>query len=239
MAIRPPEVMVEVVYRRTSGGGKESETYTVHCEKLMVGDEEAYQSISVYQDRVRRMTMRARDLTPIAMTEKWFAGDKLVERTYFANKARAVRRNLPYPIDETVEVPPGVHDPESFAFLLKGYPFDKQDSVSPINVLLAEPNPILKRPVTLSVLIVPHGEETVKVPAGEFRCYKMSMGLAGVLGYVVPDNVLWLLKDDPHLLVKAEGAGEMFELVRGGVACDPDDRTKHCKVAAEAPKVGK
>lgn len=237
MEIRGPGCGVEISYCRTSEGGKKQETYFLHAEELNVRGEPAYQSISVFDDRVRRITMRQSDLTPIAASEKWYDGSKLVLRTYARNKVRVIRRNLPYPMDMVVEVPPGVHDPESFAFLLKGYPFEEQDAISPISVLVAEDNALYMAvfggPRTFDVYIEPRGEETITVPAGTFDCYVLEMSLRGILGYIVPDNRFWLLKEDPHLVVKAVGAGEMIELVDGPWPCDGVD---HCAVKAEVPE---
>jgi hypothetical protein len=236
MKVSPPTLDYEVVYRRTWDDGEQSETYSVHAEKLTVGGEAAYQSISEYPERVRRITMRAKDLTPIYMVERWQDGKRLIERTYTPGRVRVIRRDLPYPIDETVEVPAGVHDPESFAFLLKGFPFTDQDTVAPISVLVAEPNPIYNKPVVLDINIIPLGEETIVPPAGKFECYVLEMGLAGVLGYVTPENRFWLLKAEPHLIVKAEGGGELVELVRGEASCK---EAGHCRLKAEQPPPAK
>jgi hypothetical protein len=168
------------------------------------------------------------------MIEKWKQGPGLIERVYFQNTVHLIRRGVPSPLDKVAAVPPGVHDPESFAFLLRGYPFALQDSLAPISVLLAEPNPILDIPRVLEVNIVPHGSARVTVPAGTFDCYVLEMTLAGALGYVVPNNRFFLLKEEPHLIVKAEGAGEKVELMAGPFLCDGKLR---CRVGAEAPKV--
>jgi len=84
------------------------------------------------------------------------------------------------------------------------------------------------------VNIVPRGEERVTVPAGTFDCYLLEMTLAGVLGYLVPNNSFWLLKADPHLIVKAEGGGELIEFVAGAFPCDG---VKHCLSRAEVPSL--
>jgi len=231
MQVRGPDCGLEVGYRRTYASGA-SETYTVHAEELTAAGGTAYQSISVYPDRVRRITMRATDLTPIFMTEIWTDGHSLIRRSYQGSVVRALRRGLPDPYDETVEVPAGVHDPESFAFLLKGYPFAEQDTVAPINVLVADPNPVFTRPRVFAVNIIPRGEERVTVPAGSFDCYVLEMSLAGVLGYIVPENRFWLLKNDPHLIVKAQGAGEVIELTGGPDDCD---YVKHCTARPVLP----
>ncbi len=232
MRIRPPDCGKEVLYRRSFDEGRKSETYAVHAEKLRVNGEVAYQSISLYEDRVRRITMRGKDLTPLHMEEVCNDGSCLIKRTYHGKTVHVVRKNRPYPIDETIEVPQGVHDPESFAFLLKGYPFEMQDTVAPINVLVAHPNPLFKKPRTFALDIVPLGEERVSVPAGEFDCYVLEMSLSGVLGFVAPDNRFWLLKQDPHLIVKAEGGGETVELMAGPFPCS---KQGHCKVKAKHP----
>ncbi len=232
MRVSGPECGIEVVYRRTYGSGA-AETYAVHAEELTAGGGPAYQSISAYPDRVRRITMRASDLTPVFMTEIWNDGKSLIRRSYQGSMVHALRRGLPDPYDEEVEVPAGVHDPESFAFLLKGYPFADQDTAAPINVLVADPNPVFTRPRVFAVNIIPRGEERITVPAGSFDCWVLEMSLAGLLGYIVPENRFWLLKAEPHLIVKAQGGGETIELVGGPFDCD---YVKHCAARAEAPE---
>ena len=223
---------MEVVYRRTWDRGRRSESYSVHAEKVDLGGIPCYQSISIYPDRVRRISMRQSDLTPVALLEKWNSGPKLIQRLYQGNQVHVVRRAFPSPLDEVIEVPPGLHDPESFAFLLKGYPFFEQDSIAPINVLGAAPNPVFTRPRVFAVNIIPRGEERVTVPAGTFDCYVLEMSLAGVLGYIVPENRFWLLKADPHLIIKAQGAGEVIELTGGPNNCD---YVKHCTARPMLP----
>jgi hypothetical protein len=230
MEIKGPDCGSEVIYRWTYNNGEKTETYAVHAEKITANGEAAYQSISEYPDRVRRITMRAQDLHPLIMIERWKQADKLIKRVYKSDTVHAVRRNVPHAYDEVVEVPAGVHDPESFAFLLKGYPFEDQDTVAPITVLVAEPNPFFTRPRVFDVVIAPMGEDTVTVPAGTFECYVLEMSLAGILGFIVPDNTFWLLKEYPHLLVKAEGAGETVELAGGPFDCDG---VNHCVASAE------
>lgn len=230
-----PDCGLEVIYRWTSAFSGKGERYSVHAEKLTVSGIPSYQSISVYPDRVRRITIRQSDLTPLCMIEKWNEGPGVIQRIYSGKQVRVIRRGVPEPIDTVMAVPEGVHDPESFAFLLRGYPFHDQDTVAPIQVLLAEPNPILSIPRVLSVEIVPRGQARVTVPAGSFDCWVLEMTLAGALGYVVPNNRFFLLKQQPHLIVKAEGAGERVELVAGPFPCDGK---KHCLVGAEVPRLG-
>ena len=232
MKVKGPECGLEVVYRRTWDHGAQTETYSVHAQELKVNGEDAYQSISVYSDRVRRITMRKSDLTPIFMAEKFNDGKRLIQRAYQGPRVHAVRRNLPDPYDVWVETPAGTHDTESFAFLLRGYPFAEQDTVAPINVLFAEPNPLFSMPRTLGVVIIPRGEERITTPAGSFDCYVLEMSLAGLLGYIAPENRFWLLKEEPHLIVRAEGAGELLELAGGPYPCDG---IKHCLAGVEPP----
>jgi hypothetical protein len=233
MKVMGPDCGMEIVYRWTSMMGGTKETYSVHAEKDEVDGVPVYHSISEYEDRTRCISMRQSDLTPVFMKEKWYEGESLIQRVYKNDEVHVIRRALSYPIDEKIEAPAGVHDPESFAFLLKGYPFEDQDTIAPIDVLVAEPNPFFK-PRPLEVYIIPLGEEKITVPAGTFDCYVLEMGLAGILGYITPDNIFWLLKEYPHLLVKAEGAGELVELVAGPFKCDGKD---HCKVGAEVCEV--
>jgi len=54
------------------------------------------------------------------------------------------------------------------------------------------------------------GTETVRVPAGEFECYKMELildlGVVNVLTkYILPKTYMWFSKEQPHSWVKFEG----------------------------------
>jgi hypothetical protein len=232
MAVSPPNCGLEVEYRQDYGDGR-VEFYKVHAERITVAGEPAYQSISVYPDRVRRITMRGRNLTPIYMAERWHDGRRMIVRTYRPGRVHMIRKNLPYPMDEITAVPADIHDPESFAFLLRGYPFAEPNTVAPINVLVAEPNPIYNKPFVLAVNITTIGEEKITVPAGTFDCYVLSMGAAGVLGYLVPENRFWLLKAEPHLIVKATAIGVTLELFTAPANCG--DYQSRCQVRAETP----
>ena len=49
------------------------------------------------------------------------------------------------------------------------------------------------------------GEETVTVPAGTFRCYKLAMEINEWWRFFVfglDDNYFWVQKDPPYLFVK-------------------------------------
>ncbi len=234
MEARAPTCGMEVEYRRTSQESGKSEVYKVFAKEIEVGGEKAYQSVSAFDDRIRRVTMRASDLTPIASIEEWKDEKKFIKRLYGDDKARVIREGVPYPMDVVVEAARGVHDTESFAFLLKGYPFGEKDSLAPVDVLVAEPNALLQKPRVFSIYLIPLGTEKIKVPAGEFECYKFRMTLAGALGYVVPDNYFWLLKDDPHLVVMGEGGGEKFELMSGPYSCQEEGR---CTAEAAPPEL--
>ena len=237
----PPETGYEVVYRATVPGKSGiSETYTVHAVKLEHEGRAYYQSISDYPDRTRWVTMDAKDLTPVAVVEKEKGDGGLIKRIYDDGSVYMLRRGVHHPWDFTVDVPAGVHDPETFAFLLKGYPFEEQDTMSPISVLFTEPIPLYSslfdRPLTFDVLIIPHGTEKVAVPAGEFECYVLEMTVAGPLRYIVPKNRFWLLKEYPHMIVRAEGAGETIELVGGPFKCDGNE---HCITGANKEGIGR
>jgi hypothetical protein len=54
------------------------------------------------------------------------------------------------------------------------------------------------------------GEETVKVPAGAFDCYKLKFGLkltgiAKIAAAFVPDMYIWIERAEPHRWIKFEG----------------------------------
>jgi len=54
------------------------------------------------------------------------------------------------------------------------------------------------------------GTETVRVPAGEFECYKMELildlGVANLLTkYILPKTYMWFSKKQPHYWLKFEG----------------------------------
>ena len=91
-------------------------------------------------------------------------------------------------------------DLNSLLTALRGFPWDKTKYAKLVFVGAA--NYMGGMNLELNVL----GKETVKIPAGTWECYKMQMGLNGILGGLVPKSNFWYAVKSPHVLIRYEGA---------------------------------
>jgi len=101
-----------------------------------------------------------------------------------------------------------------YAFLtsLSGYPFEQKDKVA-MNVYMFEyGNSLLLRAAY-------QGKEKIKVPAGEFLCYKLELAVDGIQGLFAPDKYyLYYTVAAPHHFVrfdqKVDGQWLSNELIK-------------------------
>ncbi|GBR76869.1 protein DUF3108 [Candidatus Termititenax persephonae] len=85
-----------------------------------------------------------------------------------------------------------------YAFLvsLSGFPFEQKDKVV-MNVYMFEYGN------ALPLRAVYQGKEKIKVPAGEFECYKLELAVDGLLGLFAPDKYyLYYTVAAPHHFVR-------------------------------------
>jgi hypothetical protein len=79
---------------------------------------------------------------------------------------------------------------------LSGFPFEQKDKVV-MNVYMFEYGNVLP------LRAVYQGKEKIKVPAGEFECYKLELAVDGVLGFFAPDKYyLYYTVAAPHHFVR-------------------------------------
>ncbi len=105
---------------------------------------------------------------------------------------RSTTRNLPEPSDKSPE--PGYYDDVSLLWLVRGIDLREGYEASFQNIAA---NTGQTFPVDLTVV----GQETVRVPAGEFRAWKVRIRTASVIQFA------WVDVASPHRLVKAQIRG--------------------------------
>ncbi len=107
------------------------------------------------------------------------------------------------------------YDNYTLQFVLRGFPFDSNEIIKFTSVLDgAENTPTGQWEMEVRKI----GTEKVQVPAGEFDCYKLEMGIGGfgISGTTAYSFYLWYTIDEPRFLVKYEYAltGLLSELVK-------------------------
>lgn len=105
---------------------------------------------------------------------------------------RSTTRDLPEPSDNSPE--PGYYDDVSLLWLVRGIDLREgyEDSFQNIAANTGQ---------TFPVDLVVEGQETVTVPAGEFRVWKIRIRTASVIQFA------WVDVESPHRLVKAQIRG--------------------------------
>ncbi|GBR73736.1 protein DUF3108 [Candidatus Termititenax aidoneus] len=99
-------------------------------------------------------------------------------------------------IDLTAKNPGNVYSRYAFLISLSGFPFEQKDKVV-MNVYMFEYGNVLP------LRAVYQGKEKIKVPAGEFECYKLELAVDGLLGLFAPDKYyLYYTVAAPHHFVR-------------------------------------
>ncbi|MDR1453204.1 MAG: DUF3108 domain-containing protein [Candidatus Margulisbacteria bacterium] len=99
-------------------------------------------------------------------------------------------------INLTAKNPGNVYSRYAFLVSLSGFPFEQKDKVV-MNVYMFEYGNVLP------LRAVYQGKEKIKVPAGEFECYKLELAVDGVLGLFAPDKYyLYYTVAAPHHFVR-------------------------------------
>lgn len=89
-----------------------------------------------------------------------------------------------------------VYSRYAFLFSLSGFPFEKKDKVVMDVYMFEYGNSLYLRAAY-------KGKETIKVPAGEFLCYKLELAVDGVQGLFAPDKYyLYYTVAAPHHFVR-------------------------------------
>ncbi|MDR2428346.1 MAG: DUF3108 domain-containing protein [Candidatus Margulisbacteria bacterium] len=99
-------------------------------------------------------------------------------------------------INLTAKNPGNVYSRYAFLISLSGFPFEQKDKVA-LNVYMFEYGNVLP------LRAVYQGREKIKVPAGEFECYKLELAVDGLLGLFAPDKYyLYYTVAAPHHFVR-------------------------------------
>ena len=129
----------------------------------------------------------------------------LVERKHFdrdKGTVRFERRNAAGGLEtKTVEAPPDTLAIEGLAGVLRFLPLNETRAFS-AHVLSNEPR-------VYDVTFESRGKERIKVPAGEFECYKLEMvphlGVLNVFRPLFPKTFFWFTVSAPHDWIRYEG----------------------------------
>jgi hypothetical protein len=143
------------------------------------------------------LELRRADLTPILVEARNAAGTVTMRALYSADRVNLI---YPGPKRNKVEkVDANRYDVRAIAFIVRGFPFDREEKVE--FTLVTEEH-------ILGVFFRRVGEERVTVPAGAFDCYKLEAGLTGLKGRLFRARIyFWVEKAPPHRFVRQEDEG--------------------------------
>lgn len=91
-----------------------------------------------------------------------------------------------------------ITDMEGFLIGLRGFPWEDFKSARIV---------FLGRSGGFSPELKVKGKETLKINNTNYECWKVQMGMKGVLGAVFPKSYFWFSTESPHYLVRSESAG--------------------------------
>lgn len=145
----------------------------------------------------KTMLLLRQDLTPIQITRRNDDGTVDWRLLYRGDRVNFV---FPGPRRNRVEkVDRNRYDVNAITHVVRGFPFGEREQVKFQLVTM-------DRTVGVGLKLV--GEETVRVPAGEFACYKLRAGLTGIKRRLYTRKIyFWVEKDAPHRMVKQEDEG--------------------------------
>ncbi len=199
------------VYRVLKRDGvAEHSTHRITCE-----DHERGPVYRIGTDSTSMVLMRS-DLTPVSITRLADDGSVDWRLLYRGDRVNYVfpgpRRNRVEKVDDNR------YDVNAIAHVVRGFPFGEKDEVKLKLVTM-------DRIVGVAFKIV--GEETASVPAGDFACYKVRVGLTGMKRRLYKRKIhFWVEKAAPHRMVMQEDEGvtevARIELVEWRVCAEGD-----------------
>jgi hypothetical protein len=114
---------------------------------------------------------------------------------------------------KTIKLKGDYYDLSMLNYLFQAYPFGRKERIQ-FNVVMDGRG---GSPVgSFAMYVVETGQERVKVPAGDYDCYKLEMGIAGMIGVFAAKYkyYFWYTVNGPHILVKYEDEqGRLSELI--------------------------
>ncbi len=117
-------------------------------------------------------------------------------------------------IHKTIKLHGEYYDSHTLSFILQAFPFESDEKMK-ITLIYDGSGGIPVGPYGMEFQRI--GRERVTVPAGDFDCYKLEMGIVGFdeISGGMYRYYFWYAADEPHFLVKYEDKqGKLRELVR-------------------------
>lgn len=116
-------------------------------------------------------------------------------------------------LQKTIKLKGDYYDLSMLNYLFQAYPFGRKERIQ-FNVVMDGRG---GSPVgSFAMYVVEMGRGQVKVPAGNYDCYKLEMGIAGMAGVFAAKYkyYFWYTVNEPHILVKYEDEqGRLSELI--------------------------
>jgi hypothetical protein len=152
------------------------------------------------------------DFKPILYGKTDKQGNLVEQIEYTSREARVL---IPAAhIDMTIAIKPDTYDKASLFYLFRALPFDQSgDKVYFSFIVINEKYAI--NLVDMYVRIM--DQQEVRVPAGLFSCYKVELGVAGLIGKLfVPQKWYYYFREQsPHIFIKyEEPEKEIIELAK-------------------------
>lgn len=91
-----------------------------------------------------------------------------------------------------------ITDMDGFVFGLRGFPWGETASAKII---------FLNGSGGFSLELKIKGKETIYIADQKYECWKVQLGMKGILGAVFPKSYFWYSVESPHYLVRSEVAG--------------------------------
>lgn len=156
--------------------------------------------------------VRAEDWRPIAI-QVLDRYEKQIAAIEYLNDS--VSFNIPArKLNKTLKLKGDYYDINMLSYLFQAYPFGQKKKIQ-FNLVMDGRG---GSPVgSFAMYVTEIGREKVQVPAGNYDCYKLEMGIAGMAGAFAAKYKydFWYTTDKPHILVKFEDQqGRFSELLR-------------------------
>jgi hypothetical protein len=155
--------------------------------------------------------IRKKDLTPISFHQMDKKGNTKKRIEYNGNKARII---IPQQdIDKTIDIKLNTYHSWTFFYLFRALLFNNVNKGVNFSII-KETSDHDFRVINMVAKVV--GEEKIVVPAGTYSCYKVELGLSGVIKLFWPNKYYYYFtKDEPHYFVKyVDPEGECMELLK-------------------------
>lgn len=184
-------------------------TFTDTIKKGQKNGENVYIINSLGEEKIN-MLLKASTMKPIIVdsTCKYKEGMFRFKKEYQEKEVDIVIPKTKR--DKPIKIPKNTYDEESLFYVLRGLVFEINKKVE-FNLLYTKFDKIGM--VSMYATII--NKEKIIVPAGEFICYKVEMGLTGIEALLYKEKYcFWFNVQKPHYLVKYSSTeGEVIELI--------------------------